>query len=557
MKIFKFICYFVAIWSFCSVSAIGSSFVDDVDIKLDAKTYREIGDRMSEYMNYSIVPCDDFYKFACGNWHTVYPANGSLKQITVMDSLDNSSSLILKKLLQEPGTISYIRNDVKVKHFYKSCVKTSLSYDRGIKSILEFLKIEGGMPELTHGWNATKFNWQQVIIKLKATYDFDILMGAEIAVDVENYKLNKFYVGEMKLSELPKHYYFNIYNSDKLSQYQNKIVKNLRKLGIEHDRAKRLSREFVDIEREILGNSHNQNPNNMLIPSSLTDLQDRFPGFNWSNFLSGLLQYSVSPNQFIIIKNTEYINSVIQVAKKLQPRRLANYIMWKAAQNFMENSMDNYKNHDDYCVAITKKYFPKIISHMLTEKYKYIVKSAEITIDEIYRSIQIAFPNIIERNTWIRDDIKYKLRRQVQTIKVKLLKTHSNLDHSDLNALEIRENDYFNNLLTMMRLNSKIWRYKMHARADVVDMNPLDIDAYYVPNEKIIYIPMPTILYPFFHVNYPKSMNFAKIGVLIAKALMTSIDASNQNVDSTMWQDSDLNDIFGHVIFFGCLLETF
>ena len=168
----------------------------EIDIMRTAKTNSILNN-----MDRKIDPCDDFYKFACGNWTRLYPA-ATIDHLTtgLFEELSHLLDRKVEKLLTNDPNFNYTDIDHKVKDFFGSCVnlvqkKEPLKQDL-IRTIAQF----GEMPALSGvKWSADKFDWVETIAKIAHKYGKNIIIGMDIMADFKANSVNKIYIGRGEL----------------------------------------------------------------------------------------------------------------------------------------------------------------------------------------------------------------------------------------------------------------------------------------------------------------------------------------------------------------------
>lgn len=184
-------------WIFVAVlwsAESGSILANDLKLTPEMKAARNAkSEEIRKYINESANPCDNFFDFACGNWKTHNPINGSVPvtrsfEMALLALDDKLSELLISNDRDE--TIA----ERKLKDFYGSCLQmgteTPLTHSDDIrKTVEEFLK----MPVLEGTkWDANEFDWLKTVGEISLKYDITIILGKLIwpnQVDSSTYKL--------------------------------------------------------------------------------------------------------------------------------------------------------------------------------------------------------------------------------------------------------------------------------------------------------------------------------------------------------------------------------
>src|SRR5579875_1373160 len=89
-----------------------------------------------------VDPCQDFYKFACGNYATAHPIPADQTGVDQFVTLYNVNSERLQKILTEYATPSPSRtpNEQKIGDDYAACLNTALIDQKGLTPLQSLLE---------------------------------------------------------------------------------------------------------------------------------------------------------------------------------------------------------------------------------------------------------------------------------------------------------------------------------------------------------------------------------------------------------------------------------
>ncbi|OQR72212.1 endothelin-converting enzyme 2-like [Tropilaelaps mercedesae] len=110
-------------------------------------------------------------------------------------------------------------------------------------------------------------------------------------------------------------------------------------------------------------------------------------------------------------------------------------------------------------------------------------------------------------------------------------------DHTKLDAkfegLEMKEAEYFNNNLRISQwmLLKNMRRLQRTSQRGEWDMSPIQVNAYYTPSKNQIVFPAGILQAPFYDKNYPRSLNFGAMGVVMGHELTHAFDDQGREYD--------------------------
>lgn len=135
------------------------------------------------YINESINPCENFYKFASGRYITAM-TNEGWKSHSLYDTVTEIMNRKIVHLLNEPSDSIEIQPVRLAKSFYESCGDREISKRQKTK-ILQSL---GGWPVVEGElWSASEFSLPELLIEVKELgFGTDIIFEPGIYVDAEN-----------------------------------------------------------------------------------------------------------------------------------------------------------------------------------------------------------------------------------------------------------------------------------------------------------------------------------------------------------------------------------
>lgn len=138
-----------------------------------------------DYVDFSVRPCEDFYRFTCGSFlrkATEYNQKPALKYL--QERTKNQIETIINTKSNELTTHSLKLQ----RQFYQSCINTTAIEEDENDTFLTHLDTIGGWPVIKNQfWQENSFDWKQTMIKArKLGLSFQKLLGLSISYAHEN-----------------------------------------------------------------------------------------------------------------------------------------------------------------------------------------------------------------------------------------------------------------------------------------------------------------------------------------------------------------------------------
>lgn len=108
-----------------------------------SETCRKVAKQISESLNTSADPCEDFYAFSCGGWKAKHDIPSSENEITAFTMLTQEIEKAINELIKEPEQPDESDALKKARKFFKSCMDTETIERLGPDPALKFIKYIG------------------------------------------------------------------------------------------------------------------------------------------------------------------------------------------------------------------------------------------------------------------------------------------------------------------------------------------------------------------------------------------------------------------------------
>lgn len=124
--------------------------------------------RIFEYMDDQIDPCEDFNKFACGGFIKTRVIPDAETQLLLLFEIRKKIETRMRKEMEKTSNEDDFDSYKMAKSYYKSCLDEEKQNTVGVASLKSILTKVGGWPILEgNDWNDTNYNIWDQNIKLK------------------------------------------------------------------------------------------------------------------------------------------------------------------------------------------------------------------------------------------------------------------------------------------------------------------------------------------------------------------------------------------------------
>uniref|UniRef100_A0A6P4FAZ3 Endothelin-converting enzyme 1-like n=1 Tax=Drosophila rhopaloa TaxID=1041015 RepID=A0A6P4FAZ3_DRORH len=512
---------------------------------------------IESFMNEKADPCNDFYSFACGNYSRLNSASNLKVSATgpfysLMEGLDRKILKMLKTVNDTHDT----PEDIKVKHFYESCLRIkeiNSTYTQKLKQLIaEF----GTMPVLEgSSWQENDFDWLGTTARMSFRYGISPIFGAEVDTDFASNKKNMIYVAEQNFLLKEK----SLYVENATAIYRDRLRVNIqfileRFLGLKMELANQTARELVDFEvdlaRGMVDNKEDLDFGDLAERLTVSELHERYkPHLD----IRRLIFESMGERDFHTIYeyNKRYQQNLVEVIKRTPKRTIANYMFFRLVREFVETPADNPEKQKQDCLDITRKYFSRNLDNMFYRRYNNDKSSREI--ENMWRQLKATFNETLHSSpalNWIERSTRNLAIAKLQAMNLEVNNYVEVNFTEELADLNLQSADYVENVRQVKLVNARRMLELLHKADKPPEQDEqLSFTPAYTFTENTIRMPV-AFLQPFYIWAdvYPKAVMFGTLASLIGHELIHGFDDSGRKFDangnSNDWWDEESSSNF-------------
>jgi len=513
-----------------------------------------------EYMDTSVDPGEDFYRYVNGSWLANNEIPSDRTRWGSFDILGKKSSENVMEVLNEAiasnkypkGTDQY-----KAVEFYKSAIDTNAINKQGLSPIQGMLD---EIAEIKTLEDAVDYGVRN------APYDAASFMGFAVFADLMNSTMNTAYLTPIGLGLPDRDYYVN--DDDKSveirQQYVDHITRMLGFLGRDGQDAQQTAQKILDLETQLathmMTKEERRNPTLMYNPKTMAELNEMTPIIDWNSYFTGL---GVGDLESVIVMQPKYIQGLNTILKSTDIETIKDFYTWTDFNNsagYLSREIE-LANFDFYGKTLKGQEVQRprweralrqassMIGEPIGKLYvdKYFPPEAKEKAQDMIDNVKVAFENRINSLEWMTQETKVKALDKLNNFTVKIGYPDEWKDYSKLEILSGPDGgSYAGNLLAISKWGYQDMLSKLGEPVDKSEwgMSPQTVNAYYNPLNNEIVFPAAILQPPFYDYTADEAVNYGGIGAVIGHEMSHGFDDQGSRFDAqgnmvNWWTEDD------------------
>lgn len=515
------------------------------------------------YMDTTVSPKEDFFKFVNGNWlanNKIPDDRGTWGSFDELRKMNDSATLKVLRDAIESGEYKEGSDEYKAMVFFNTAMDTTAINEKGTIPLKPYLeKVE----EIQNTTDLQEF------LAEMSPYGMEQLFGYAVFSGLSKSDTNVAYIAEARLGLPDRSYYVDedADTKEKRDAYVKHIERMLTIVGIEDAEAKadRIMKLETQLATAMLTKEESRNMNNFNNPMTVAELQKLTPAIDWKKYLADLNTGEIDT---ITVMQPEYMKEVQKVLTKVPMSTIKELLTWNiinSGAGMLGEELEK-ANFDFYTTTLTgvKKMRPReermlsmtnrVLGEAVGKLYvaEVFPPEAKEKAKELVDNIMKAYSNRIKNLSWMSDDTKKMAQKKLDKMMVQIGYPDKWKDYSSLVINNFKNGgSFFQNVLNARQWNFEDAKSKLGEPVDREEwgMAPQTVNAYFHPLYNKIVFPAAILQPPFHDYKADAAVNYGGIGAVIGHEISHCFDDSGARFDengnlNNWWTDED-NEKFG------------
>jgi putative endopeptidase len=498
----------------------------------------------AQFMDKSVDPCVDFYKYACGNWNKLNPIPGDQASWDVYGKLADENMRFLWGVLEQAAQAKDRNaNEQKIGDYFHACMNVPAIDAAGAKPLAAGLASIAALQSTS--------DLAAYVAEEHKQSQSNLMFGFGSGQDYDDSSRVIAHAGAGGLG-LPDRDYYTKTDAKSLEirqRYVKHIQSMLEMTGESPADAQTDAQAVMTIETDLatpaLTRVEKRNPYNLKHKLSLAELQRLTPAFDWNIYLAKLgaptiQELNVSEPKFYQRLNVELTTQNMAAWKAYLRWHLVHSRANVLAARFDDASFDFYSAYLrgvkqmpprwKKCTRMVDRQLGDALGQVFVAK-TFAPRTKQDAL-QMTQQIEAEMGRDIKNLTWMSDDTKQQALKKLNGIVNKIGYPDKWRDYS---TVQIQPDDFAGNAGRVWTFDTRRDMLKIGKPVDRAEwfITPPTVNAYYDPQMNDINFPGGVLQPPLFDPKMDAAPNYGNTGATIGHELTHGFDDEGRQFDST------------------------
>ncbi|KAG5671202.1 hypothetical protein PVAND_001411 [Polypedilum vanderplanki] len=505
-------------------------------------------------MDQTVDPCDDFYKFSCGQF---------LENTKIPDEkiFVNTFSIVGDDLQEKlKSIITAPIEDNEIEPF--KMVKNSFIEKRALQPLIDLHNKLNGWPVVKgEDWDDSKRTWQNAVKILRELgYSTDFIIDFSVSTDLKNSTRRIIDIDQTDFG-LNIEYLLKGLNDSVVEAYLNYMIDVAVMFGADKKRAEKEMKEALEFEIELakisLTNDKRRDAEAFYNPITIKDLKVKHPYVDWLEYFNNLMPEStkVTEDEVILISVPSFFNQLGELLEKTPKRTIANYLNWRMTEysakyltaalrkrqlqyNAAISGQEEQEPRWKECIDLTSTSLPTALSALYVRQY--FKHDSKVNALKMVEAIKNEFVKILQKVPWMSEKTRDLALEKVKAMLTLIGHPDELEDDNKLKefykTVSVDDEKYLESVLSINRFDTDREFKKLREKVNKTDWINLSkqaqVNAFYSSVENSIKFPAGIMQGQFYTLGRPEYMNYAAIGSIIGHEITHGFDDRGRQFDT-------------------------
>lgn len=488
----------------------------------------EVASEVLANMDPGTNPCDDFYRYACGGWIDGTELPADQPRYGRFQALQERNQNALRTILES--------DEGKLSTFYGACMDADAVEAGGLEGLAPTMAAISKMKAA----DLPTVAGQMRKLGVPALLSFDV------GPDLKDPSINIAHLSQGGLG-LPDRDFYVKDDAQSVAlreAYQAHVATMLAAAGMKGDAAKRVLEFETALAKATKPRDQMRDPAKQYNRLTREQLSALTPGFDWAPFFA---EIGLADADALNVYPPEFFTAMAAAAKSGGVKTVKAYLTWHVLHRFAAQLPKAFADADfeffrktlrgqaeqsprwKRCVAVTDLALrDELGQRYVAENFAGDSKSVAI---EMITGIEAAFEAGLPGLSWMDDETRGHAVEKMTAIVNKIgypqnWRSYDDLEIGNGHLVNVVQASLFDSARQLSDYGKPVDKLEWH-------MSPPTVNAYYNPPNNEMVFPAGILQQPFFSADYPMTMNFGGIGMVMGHELTHGFDDQGRKFDGS------------------------